>query len=88
MNPSQLMLVLLVGAGCGVTASAGTELSDAGLSDAELPGAELLEFLGGWEGEDGEWQEFFDSLPVIRETTSPGDGSDDMDEQIEQENGQ
>jgi len=30
-----------------------------------LPDDELLEFLGSWEGEDGEWQEFFDNLPAI-----------------------
>ncbi len=74
------MLVLLVGASCG---AADTALSD---SEIELPGEELLEFLGGWEGENDEWQEFFDSLPAIRETASPGDSADERNEQIDKEN--
>jgi len=91
---SHIMLALLAGAGCGAAVSAELELPKvetpvAELPEAELPGAELLEFLGGWEGEDDEWQEFFDSLPVIHETTSPDDGSEDRDdrhEQTDQEN--
>ena len=50
------MLALL--AGCGIATGAEPESTDiAG------PEAELLEFLGSWEGEDDEWQAFFDSLP-------------------------
>ncbi|MFQ5636304.1 MAG: hypothetical protein ACE5G3_13365 [Gammaproteobacteria bacterium] len=35
----------------------------AALADEESPDTELLEFLGSWEGEDDEWQEFLASLP-------------------------
>jgi hypothetical protein len=52
---SRIILALLAGVGWGAIASA----------EPELPDAELLEFLGSWEGEDGEWQEFFDNLPAI-----------------------
>lgn len=54
MNPTTHLIVLL----CGVL-MAGIAVA----ADGE-PDAELLEFLGGWEGEDDEWQDFFDSLPV------------------------
>ena len=52
---SRIILALLAGVGWVAVASA----------EPELPDAELLEFLGSWEGEDGEWQEFFDNLPAI-----------------------
>jgi len=37
-------------------------------AEPELPDAELLEFLGSWEGEDSEWQDFFDNVPAIFDT--------------------
>lgn len=74
---SHIILALLAGAGCGVAISA----------ESELPEAELLEFLGSWEGEDDEWQEFFDSLPMIHDTTPPDDVADDRDEQNDKESG-
>jgi len=52
---SRIILALLAGVGWVAIASA----------EPELPDDELLEFLGSWEGEDGEWQEFFDNLPAI-----------------------
>jgi len=48
----------------------------AGATDDE-PDAELLEFLGGWEGEDDEWQEFFDSLPVALPDEAADSNTDD-----------
>ena len=75
---SRIILALLAGVGCGAVASA----------EPELPEAELLEFLGSWEGEDDEWLEFFDSLPgvfdsVVVDEDSPGK---EQDERGEQEN--
>jgi hypothetical protein len=52
---TRFILALLAGVGWVAVAS----------GEPELPDAELLEFLGSWEGEGDEWQEFFDSLPVI-----------------------
>jgi len=40
-----------------------TMATDARADDASVPAPALLEFLGSWSGEDGEWEEFFDSLP-------------------------
>ena len=57
---SRIILALLAGVGWVAVASA----------EPELPDAELLEFLGSWEGEDGEWQEFFDNLPVVSDAAS------------------
>jgi len=51
----RIILALLAAAGGGAVANA----------EPELPNAELLEFLGSWEGEDNVWQEFFDSLPGV-----------------------
>ena len=47
-----------------------------GAADSE-PTEELLEFLGGWEGEDDEWQDFFDSLPVALPDEAADSDSDD-----------
>jgi hypothetical protein len=66
-------MVLLLFAGISCSAVANDEL--------ELPDAELLEFLGSWEGEDNEWQEFFDSLPAIINETSSVDQQDGQDKQ-------
>jgi hypothetical protein len=70
-------LALLAGAGCGVAVSA----------EPEPPEVELLEFLGSWEGDDEEWQKFFDSLPMIHDITSSDDVVDDRDEQNDEESG-
>jgi hypothetical protein len=40
-----------------------TMATDATSDDASVPAPALLEFLGSWGGEDGEWEQFFDSLP-------------------------
>ena len=77
---ARVILVLVAGIGCSAVAN----------DEPELPDAELLEFLGSWEGEDNEWQEFFDSLPaIINETLSVDkqDGQDGQDGQDKQENG-
>lgn len=68
---SRIILTLLVGVGCGA----------AGSAEPELPDAELLEFLGSWEGEGDEWQDFFDSMPDVIDAELP------VDEQDDQENG-
>ncbi len=68
-----LVLVMALVAGIGCSAEANDE--------PELPDAELLEFLGSWEGEDNEWQEFFDSLPAITNETSSVDKQDGQDKQ-------
>lgn len=76
---SRIILTLLAGVGCGAVTSAGPE----------LPDAELLEFLGSWEGEDDEWQEFFDSLPGVFDPAVIDGGSpvEERDDQDDQENG-
>jgi hypothetical protein len=68
---SRLVLVLFASIGCSAVAS----------DESELPDAELLEFLGSWEGEENEWQEFFDSLPAIINETSSVDKQDGQDKQ-------
>ena len=70
---ARMVLVLALVAGIGCSAAANDE--------SELPDAELLEFLGSWEGEDNEWQEFFDSLPAINNETSSVDKPDGQDKQ-------
>jgi len=85
------LLALLAGSGSGIVASAGPELLDTEGLNIDGPDAELLEFLGGWAGEDDEWQEFFDSLPYSNdESTLARDSARDsaMDSAIndEQEN--
>ena len=62
----RLVLALLAGSGCAAVMSA----------EPETPDAELLEFLGSWEGEDDEWQEFFDGLPVIADEEPSVDRSE------------
>lgn len=57
---SQIVLALLAGVGGSAVAS------DA----VELPDVELLEFLGSWDAEGDEWQEFFDNLPEIADATT------------------
>ncbi len=32
----------------------------------EEPDLELIEFLGSWEGENDQWQEFFDSVSQVQ----------------------
>ncbi len=68
---SRIILTLLVGVGCGA----------AGSAEPESPDAELLEFLGSWEGEGDEWLDFFDSMPDFIDEELP------VDEQDDQENG-
>jgi hypothetical protein len=76
------MLALFAGSGCGIVASAGPEPIN-----IDGPDTELLEFLGGWAGEDDEWQEFFDSLPYINdESTLARDSAKDSTIKDEQEN--
>jgi len=41
----------------------GLAISMAASAEEDDPDAELIEFLGSWEGEDEEWQEFFDAVP-------------------------
>jgi len=67
LTRSQIVLVLLAGVGGSAVAS------DA----VELPDVELLEFLGSWDAEVDEWQEFFDSLPEIVDATSSSDEQND-----------
>ncbi|RLA26203.1 MAG: hypothetical protein DRR11_20140 [Gammaproteobacteria bacterium] len=66
-----LVMALIAGIGCNAVAN----------DEPELPDAELLEFLGSWEGEDNEWQEFFDSLPAIINETSSVDKQNGQDKQ-------
>lgn len=47
--------------------------------DESEPDPAFLEFLGSWGGEDGEWEEFFDSLPP-RVIDSPDLAEADTDE--------
>jgi len=54
LNAAGKMLVML----CGVTLAGTLWAAD------DDPDVELLEFLGSWEGEDDEWQEFFDSVAL------------------------
>ncbi len=63
----RIILALLAGVGCNAVAS----------DEPEPPDADLLEFLGSWEGEDGKWQEFFDNLPVIADDASSVEEQDD-----------
>ena len=87
MKNLRCMLALLAGSGCGIVASAGPELFDTEGLNIDGPDAELLEFLGGWAGEDDEWQEFFDSLPYINdESTLARDSAKDSTIKDEQEN--
>ncbi len=66
---ARIVFALLAGVGCDVGAA----------DEPEVPDAELLEFLGSWEGEDGEWQEFFDSLPELPEETVSIDAQDEQE---------
>lgn len=50
-------LALLCGMTIGGSAVAADDNADAS------PDADLLEYLGSWEGEDDEWHEFLDSIP-------------------------
>ena len=68
---ARMVLALVAGIGCSAAAN----------DEPEVPDAELLEFLGSWEGEDNEWQEFFDSLPAINNETSFVDKPDGQDKQ-------
>ncbi len=65
----RIAFALLAGVGCCVEAAV----------EPEPPDAELLEFLGSWEGEDGEWQEFFDSLPDLSEQSASDDEQNDQE---------
>ncbi len=67
MIRGRIVLTLLVGAGCGALYGA----------EPELPDEELLEFIGSWEGEDDQWQEFFDNWPDVSEDTLPVDEQND-----------
>ncbi len=67
------MLHLLAGVGCAALAS----------DEPGLPDEELLEFLGSWEGESDEWQEFFDSFPSIVDLGERASG----EKRDDQENG-
>ncbi len=67
---------------CGVVAGlAGLGMAAAVAADpeAELPDADLIEFLGSWEGEDDHWQAFVDSLPPAGEQGSGEQNPDDED---------
>ncbi len=64
---TRIVLVLLAGVSCSAVAS----------DTEELPDVELLEFLGSWDTEGDEWQEFFDNLPAIVDATSSGDEQND-----------
>ncbi len=82
MKSLRCMLALLAGSGCGIVASAEPESLN-----IDGPDIELLEFLGGWAGEDDEWQEFFDSLPYsYDESTLARDSAKDSTIKDEQEN--
>lgn len=50
--------------------------------DAATPDAELLEFLGSWEGQGDDWSAFVDSLPAAgepRAVEQSASGIDDAD---------
>ena len=76
MKYLRVMLALFAGSSSGIAASAGTESLD-----IDGPDAELLEFLGSWEGEDNEWQEFFDSLPWLHDESLLAREPENGDEQ-------
>ena len=74
MTRLRVIAALLAGAGWGAALGAEPGLLDPG------PDAELLEFLGSWDGEDDEWQEFFDNLPAVLDEASPIDEPDEPDD--------
>jgi len=41
----------------------GLAMTITAVAEEDDPDAELIEFLGSWEGEDEEWQVFFDAVP-------------------------
>jgi len=67
---------------CGVVAGlAGLGMAVAMAADPEAasPDADLIEFLGSWEGEDDDWQAFVDSLPPAGEQSSSEERPADQD---------
>ncbi len=87
MTCYRAFVALLAGAGCGAVLGADPGLSDSE-SDSQLPDGELLEFLGSWEGEEDEWQEFFDNLPAVLDDTSPINEQANSEERNAEEDGQ